>query len=649
MNNKNTSIFDKNTIIGLVLIFAVMFGFSYLNRPSQEQIEAQRRYNDSIAEVSRLQAEEENKRIREEAHTAEIEAELHDDMNPDSIRSQRMMDAFGDFSRSAEGEEKLITLENEQLILKLSTKGGRIYSAQIKGYNDYKDFDEGNETPIYLFDGDESSFGVSFYMYDAKAISTANFFFEAIQDNPLQTTMRLHANTGGYLDFVYTIHEDDYLVDFKIVPNNLEQVFAPTTQNLSLQWEQKIRQQEKGRSFEDRYAYLAYKFLGDDVEKLKESKSEEKNIPTKLKWIGYKDQFFSSVLIAQNSFDIAKLTTLRYDNGTYLKDLKSVSNVAFNPANPEGIDFTFFFGPNKYSLLKEYDKNQFEGQDLQLEKLVPMGWSWLRPFNKYIIIPIFDWLTGFNIPLGLAIFLLTLIIKLGLFPLTYKSLISSAKMRVLKPQVEEITAKFPGQEQAMQRQQKTMELYKQVGVSPMAGCWPMLIQMPFLLALFWFFPTAIELRHEGFLWAKDLSTYDSLISWKASLPIIGNHISLFCLLMSAMTIVSQKITMATTNAGQQAMPGMNMMMYLMPVFMFFFLNSYPAGLNYYYLVSTLITLVLTFGSRLFINEDKLLAKLEKNKKDSAKKPKKKSGFMARLEEAQRQQQAQLKQQKKGKK
>lgn len=653
MNNNNSSgsVFDKNTIIGFILIFAVMFGFSYLNKPSKEQIEAQQRYNDSIAEVRRLQADEQAKALQKEAEARDIEIESNEFANPDSIRQQRLYNVYGDFAAAAEGEEQFVTLENELMIVKLASQGGRIYSVQLKDYTDYINFEEGSDTPIYIFDGEESSFGASFYLYDAKAINTDQFFFEPIRKGSNEVAMRLKTNQGGYLDFIYTIHESDFLIDFKIVPHNMQEVLAPTTQTLSLHWGQKLRQQEKGRSFEERYAYLAYKFTSDDVEKLKESKSEEKTISTKLKWIGYKDQFFSSVLIADNSFDVSKLTSVRYEKGDYLKDLRTVSSVAFNPNNPEGIAFTYFFGPNKYSLLKDYDKNVFEGQDLQLEKLVPMGWSWLRPFNKYIIIPIFDWLTGFGIPLGLAIFLLTLIIKLGLFPLTYKSLISSAKMRVLKPQIDEINQKFPGQDQAMQRQQKTMELYKQVGVSPMAGCWPMLIQMPFLLALFWFFPTAIELRHEGFLWAKDLSTYDSLISWKTEIPllssILGNHISIFCLLMSAATIFSQKISMAMTNTGQQQMPGMNMMMYLMPVFMFFFLNSYPAGLNYYYLISTLITLILNFGSRLFINEEKLLAKLEKNKKNLSSKPaKKKSGFMARLEEAQRQQQALMKEQQK---
>lgn len=654
MNNENKSIFDRNTIIGFILIFAVMFGFSYLNKPSQEQIEASRRYNDSIQLVQQQEAAALAERIRQEAAAKELEAENIGDIDADSMQQQRLQSIYGDFYRSAEGEEQFIAMENDLIEVKLSNKGGRIHSIRLKNFQDHKDFEEGNEENIFLFEGEnESSFNTSFYLSGGKTtVSTSEFYFETVKDSNYQTTMRLRTDKPDqYLDFVYTIHEDDYLVDFRIVPHNIANVFSNTTQALNIQWAQKSRQQEKGRSFEERYTYLAYKFIGDDVEKLKESKSEEKTVSTKLKWVGFKGQFFSSVIIAHDSFDATKLTSLKYEKGEYLKDFKMVSNVAFNPANEEGIAFSYFFGPNKYSLLKDYDKTKFEGQNLQLEQLVPLGWSWLRPVNKYVIIPIFDWLTSFGIGLGLAILLLTIIIKGALFPLTYKSFMSSAKMRALKPQIDEINSKLPGQENAMQRQQKTMELYKQVGVNPMAGCLPLLLQMPFLIALFWFFPTAIELRQEGFLWAKDLSTYDDLISWQANIPILssilGNHISLFCLLMSVVSVVFQKYNMEMTGGGQQQMPGMKMMMYLMPVMMFFFLNSYPSGLNYYYLISTLFTIVQTILFRMFINEEKLLKKLEQNKKNAAKKPaKKKSGFMARLEEAQRQQQAMLKEQQK---
>ena len=310
----------------------------------------------------------------------------------------------------------------------------------------------------------------------------------------------------------------------------------------------------------------------------------------------------------------------------------------------------FYFGPNDYKLLKNYDKTKFERQNLQMEKLVPLGWWLFREVNKWVILPIFDWLTGWCSSLGIAILLLTLIVKICLFPLMYKSFMSSAKMRVLKPQIAAITEKYPGQDNAMTRQQKTMELYNQVGINPMAGCLPMLLQMPILLALFMFFPSAIELRQESFLWASDLSTYDSLVHWDATIPFIskflGNHISLFCLLFSLVTVLNTKFTMDQQSAGTEQMPGMKLMMYTMPIFMFFVLNSYPAGLNYYYLVSTLISIIQMIAFRYFVDDERVLAKLEANKKKG--KTKKKSGFMQRLEEAQRQQQALLKEQQKKK-
>ncbi len=654
--NENKSILDKNTIIGFILIFAVMFGFSYLNKPSEEQLEAQRRQADSIAQVQRdrEQVEQQARELQEASENVSIDNETGEVYtNQDSVRYQRLKSTYGDFALSVEGEESFITLENDNIILTLSNKGGRVYSVRLKDYNDYKDFEAGKDTPICLFDGDEADFGLSFYLFDAKTITTNQLYFETIQDSDKSARMRLKTDDGdGYIDFIYTLHDDDYLVDFSILPHNMENIFAPATQNLTINWNQKVRQQEKGRSFEERYAYLMYKLLNDDVEKLSEGKNDKKDESSKIKWIGYKDQFFSSVLIAENSFDVTKLTSVKYEdkNDPYLKEYNTISNLAYNPKATASINFTYFFGPNKYSMLKGYDKDKFEGQDLKLEKLVPMGWSWLRPINKYIVIPIFDWLISFGMNLGIAIFILTLIIKLGLFPLVYKSFMSSAKMRVLKPQIEVINEKFPGQEQAMQRQQQTMALYKQAGVNPMAGCLPLLLQMPFLIALFWFFPSAIELRHQSFLWVPDLSTYDAIISWDANIPFIswalGNHISLFCLLFTIINIVFQKFNMEATGGGQQQMPGMKMMMYLMPVMMFFFLNSYPSGLNYYYLISTLITVLQTIIFRMVVNEDKVLAKLEANKKKSAKNPKKKSGFMARLEEAQRQQQARLKEQQK---
>ncbi|MDR0547074.1 MAG: membrane protein insertase YidC [Dysgonamonadaceae bacterium] len=630
---------NKNTITGFVLIFLILIGFSYLNKPSQAQLDAQKRYNDSIAAVQQLQqAEEFAKTLAAEQQKA---AETVETL-PDSVRTAQLFDKYGNFSASAEGTEEFVTLENNLMALTLSNRGGRVYSVRLKEYSNYED------STLCLFDGDESDFAFTFITANNDVWSSKDFYFQSLPGtSDYQKVMRLSAGDDRYVDFVYTLHPDDYMVDFNIVPHNLETEFSPAMRSLDLQWMQKLRQQEKGRKFEERYARLTYK-LSDDVEEMRESKDDYKEVSTKLKWIGYKDQFFSSVLIAGENFETARLDS-RYlaNDPDYMKIYSASTSIPYH--SNDSIKLNFYFGPNDYTLLKKYDKTKFAGQNLELEKLVPLGWSLFRAVNKYIIIPIFDWLTSFPISLGLAIFLLTLIIKTALFPLTYKSFMSSAKMRVLKPQIEVITAKYPGQDNALTRQQKTMELYKQVGVSPMAGCLPMLLQMPFLLALFMFFPSAIELRHQSFLWADDLSTFDSLIHWNTQIPFIstylGNHISLFCLLMSLVTILNTKFTMDQQNTGQEQIPGMKLMMYFMPVMMFFFLNSYPAGLNYYYLISTLITIIQTYAFRFFLDEKALLAKLEANKK-KAKPAKKKSGFMARLEEMQRQQQALLKERQK---
>ncbi|GHV56127.1 membrane protein insertase YidC [Bacteroidia bacterium] len=628
---------DRNTIIGFVLILLVLVGFSYLNRPSQEQIEAQRRYQDSIAMVQHQQQVEEmaNAVVAEQQATTI----LNNEEIPDSVKQTRLRDMYGSFSASAQGTEEFITLENDWMEIKLTTKGGRIYSVRLKEYTNYL------EEPLYLFDGDESNFEMTFITANNRVLTTRDFYFEKVSGTDLQTILRLNAGENRSVDFVYTLHPDDYMVDFDVVPNNIQSELSPAMRTLDIQWMQKIRQQEKGRSFEDRYARLVYKYVSDDLEELREGKDDMRDVSNRLKWIGYKDQFFSSVLIAGDNFETARLDSRHLNEGEYLKEYKSSISSPYNIAGTDPVKFNFYFGPNDYTLLKKYDKTKFAGQNLELERLVPLGWSFIRYVNKYIIIPIFDWLTGLNIGLGLAIFLLTLIIKMALFPLTYKSFMSSAKMRALKPQVEAITAKYPGQDNALTRQQKTMEFYKQVGVSPMAGCLPSLLQMPFWIALFWFFPVAIELRHQSFLWASDLSTYDSIIHWSTNIPLIGNHLSLFCVLMSLTQLAFMKYTMDQQSAGQEQMPGMKLMSYFMPVMMFFWFNSYAVGLNYYYLVSTLITVVQTLAFRFFLNEEKLLVKLEANK-SKAKPAKKKSGFMARLEEAQRQQQALLKERQK---
>jgi YidC/Oxa1 family membrane protein insertase len=630
---------DKNTIIGFILIGLILIGFTWLNRPSKEQMEARQRYQDSIASV--MEKIQEQAAILEQGKTDASFSEAAEGFT-DSLRQAQVMNNFGVFAAAVDGTDEAITLENSKIKLQISSKGGRVSSACVKDYLTYE------KEPLILFDGDDSRFNVTFVTATNRVVNTSDLYFTPIKGNdPNSVTMRLNVGEQGRVDFVYTLNPEDYMLNFAIQTSGLNGLLAPSTNSLDIQWSQRMRTLEKGRKLESQYTGLYYKFFADDVEHFGEAKDEDKQLSNRLKWIGYKNKYFTSVLIADASLAATTLSAKQETaDANYLKHFSATTAVAFNITTNESIGFRYFFGPNKYKLLRSYDKEVDADQQLDLDNLVPMGYQWVRPINKYFILPIFDFLSKFMTNYGLIIFLLTLAVKIVLFPLTYKSFMSQAKMRVLRPQVEALKLKFPKKEQSMELQQATMALYSSAGASPLSGCLPMLFQMPILIALYWLFPTSIELRQQAFLWAEDLSTYDAVISWNVNIPFIssfiGNHLSLFCLLMTIVNLVYTKVNMSLTNAGQQQMPGMNMMMYLMPLMFFFMFNQSSAGLSYYFLVSTLITIAQTMLFRLGVNEEKLLAKLEANKK----KPKKKSGFMKRLEEAQRMQQEQLKKQQK---
>lgn len=622
---------DKNTIIGFILIGIVLFGFSWWNRPTPEQLEAQQRYQDSIAQIELAKQAELEK---EKANPVESMASL-----PDSVLQARLQNNFGSFASKMTGSEEIVTLENEKVLVKLSSKGGRVLSAVLKEYDNYKG------EPLTLFADNESAFDLSLITSANQLVHTKDLYFTPVKGaDSHQVIMRLDVSEGSYLDFVYTLNPDDYKMDLSVKATGMNGILSPNMDALNLSWIQDIRQQEKGRTFENRYVELHYKVMGDDVDYLSASGNTSRSMDKDLYWIGFKDMYFSTVLVADEGFKKAQLDSQSHDNGEYLKTFHAQASVPFDLVGTKSTDFHYFFIPNKYALLKDYNDHVADGKELHLEKLVPLGWGIFRWVNQFFVIPLFDFLGGFIDNYGWLIFIMTVIVKLILFPLTYKSYMSSAKMRVLRPQVEEINAQYPNQDQAMERQSKIMELYNRAGASPMSGCLPMLLQLPILVALFMFFPSAIELRHESFLWAEDLSTYDAIVSWNAQIPLIstyfGNHISLFCLLMTITQIVYTKYNMELTNTGQQQMPGMKMMMYLMPIMFMFIFNSYASGLTYYYFISTVITIAQTLFFRYTINEEKLLAKLEENKK----RPMKKSGFMKRLEEAQRMQQEQLKRQ-----
>jgi len=624
---------DKNTITGFVLIGILLFAFSWFNQPSTEQIETQRRYADSIAKI------EQQKQLEEQqTRTSTLPAETS--VLPDSTRTAQLQQTFGGFAEAMTGANESITLENELVEVKFNTKGGHLAYARLKQYETY------DSLPLALFDETQTAFNIALITAANKVINSTDLYFTPIRGNdPNSLTMRLNAGEGAYLDFIYTLPADEYRMDFTIQGTGLNGILAPNTTSFDLTWAQKARQLEKGRKYEERYTALYYKLLSGKVNNLSEAGNDNKNIADRLKWIAYKNKFFSTVLIADEGFGPAVLDSKKVEDPGVLVDFKSSTSIPFDLQGKTPTALHYYIGPNFYGLLNSYDKGLASDQQLDLERLVPLGASIFRVINKYFIIPVFDFLGKYISSYGLIIFLLTLIVKLILFPLTYKSYMSSAKMRVLRPQVEELNAKYPGQENAMERQKATMDLYSRAGASPMSGCVPMLLQMPILIALFMFFPSAIELRHQSFLWASDLSTYDAIISWDAQIPLVstyfGNHISLFCLLMVIVNLAYTKFNMELSNTGQQQMPGMKAMMYMMPLMLLIFFNQFASGLNYYYFISTLITIAQTMLFRFTINEEKLLAKLEENKK----KPMKKSGFMKRLEEAQKAQEEQLRKQK----
>lgn len=629
---------DKNTIIGFILIGVILFLFTWLNRPTQEAIEAQQHYRDSLVRVEQARLEALNQSAKETQQTA---TEMPEDL-PDSVRTERFRQNLSDFAVAAEGTEEFVTLKNDKIEVKISSKGGKISYARLKEYTTW------DKQPLVLFDGaDESDFGITMISANQRVINTSDLYFTPIPSADGQSVvMRLAIDDGRHMDFTYTLEPDNYMIRYTIESAGLNDILTPNTHSLDFTWRQKARKLEHGRKYEDQYTGLYYKYAADDVDKLSESKEDSKQIANRLKWIGYKNKYFATVIIADEAFTATTLESRLLTDTAHLKEFKTTTSVNFDLTSHKRIGFRYFIGPNKYHLLSEYDNGATKEHELSLDELVPMGYKWVRPINKYFVMPIFDFLSRYIASYGLIIFLLTLIVKFVLFPLTYKSYLSTAKMRVLRPQVEELKAKYPKKEQAMELQRATMELYNRAGASPMSGCLPMLLQFPILIALYGLFPTSIELRQQSFLWAKDLSTFDAVFSWNTNIPLItsfmGNHISLFCLLMTIVQIVYSKINMNMSNTGQQQMPGMAMMTYMMPVMFFFMFNQASAGLSYYFLISTLITILQTLSIRFMVNEEKLLAKLEENKK----KPRKRAGWMERMAEMQRKQQAELERQQK---
>ena len=606
---------DKNTITGLVLIALLFIGFSYFSRPSQEQIEAQRKYYDSIEVVNQKIAELEAKAAAatvNEARTA-------------------LADSTSLFFEAANGKQGFTIIQNDLVELTIDNKGGRVYSALLKEYNGQ------DAKPVVLLNGNEASMNFVFYNNKGEAVQTDNYYFDVVNLTDSSVTMRLAADNASYIDFKYKLNPESYLVDFEIDATGMANKLA-ATKYVNIFWTQKARQIEKGYTYEARLSELTYKIKSKSTKSLSNSKDEKKNVEETLDWVGFKNQFFSSVFIADQDFNDVVLNSKVEKQGTgYVKDYSAEMLTYFDPSGQTPTKMNFYFGPNHYKTLTSLDKGREDKWDL--DNLVYLGWPVVREVNKYVIINIFDWLTRWGLGMGIVLLLLTIVVKAAVFPATWKTYLSSAKMRVLKPKIEAINQKYPNKEDAMQKQQETFALYKQYGVNPMGGCLPMLLQFPILMALFMFVPSAIELRQQSFLWVDDLSTYDAFITLPFNVPFLGDHLSLFCLLMTVTNILNTKFMMQQQGDGAyQQMPAMKYMMYFMPVMFFFVLNDYPSGLNYYYFLSTLISVATTIIMRRTTNEEKLLNSLAANKTTPGDMTK---GFMAERLEALQHQQKQL--------
>ncbi|MBQ0049783.1 MAG: membrane protein insertase YidC [Bacteroidales bacterium] len=629
---------DKNTITGFVLIGTVLVGFSYFSRPSKEEIEAQERYNQELREAA----------VRDSIRQA-----TQDSINAiqdDSTRLALRTDSTKAFFNHRDGEEKEIVLKNNKVAVTLNTHGGTLTNATLLG--DYKARDK--KSPVTLLSAERTK--MQLILEGRKElINSEDYYFDAVNQTDSTVTMRLTAANGGTLDFNYKLRPNSFMTDFTVQACNLGEELSLGGNKMKIIWEDYCQQQEKGRSFESRYATLTYKEKDDDSDYVTAMGQNTENIEETLDWVAFKNQFFSCVLIGHDDFTNASLTSNSYDAGDTLKYYCADLQTSFDPTGKKATTMQLYLGPNDYHLLKEHNKMSLSSKDIDLEELVYLGWPLFKWINRFFILYIFDWLSGWGLSMGLVLLLLTILIKVIVYPTTRKSFLSSARMRVLRPKIDALSQKYPKKEDAMKKQQEMMGIYREYGVSPMGGCLPMLIQMPIWIALFNFVPNAIQLRGESFLWADDLSAYDELINWGTDLPLIGDHLSIFCLLFCITNIVNtwismrqQRDQMSTEQAGQ--MKVMRYMMYGMPIMFFFMFNTYSSGLCYYYFLSGLTSILIMWYLRKTTDDKKLLAQLEAYREQHKSDPKKLSGMAARLEAMQKQQEQlrQLKEQQKRK-
>ena len=615
---------DKNTITGLVLMGLLLIGFSWWSQPSSEQ-KAEMMRQDSIAAVMKQKAET-NKKNAEAKHLAEQKA-------------KQEADTTALFHEALQGEAQDIVLKNEKLQLTLNTKGGTVTKAVIKGFEDR----EGNKD-VTLLDEKVHSLNFTLSTKDAN-IATQDLFFQPSAQTDSTVTLTANAGQGKSMVLTYKLGPN-YLLHMSMQVKGMNGLFAPDTKVMNVNWKDKCRQQEKGFTFENRYSTLTYHEEDGGTDKLSEtSEKVDEQIDKKIDWVAFKNQFFSAVMIAKHDFNTgALLTSIPQQKGSgFLKEYEAKLKTFFDPTGQTPSEFEFYFGPNDFRLLNRVEQQSTFNKDLELQRLVYLGWPLFRIINRWFTIYVFDWLSKW-FPMGVVLILITLLLKVITFPMVKKSYMSSAKMRVLKPKLDAATAQYNKPEDQMQKQQAMMAEYSKYGVSPLSGCLPMLIQMPIWIAMFNFVPNAIQLRGESFLWINDLSTYDPVIEWNRNIWLIGDHLSLTCILFCVANVLYSWMTMRQQRdqmVGQQAeqMKMMQWMMYLMPVMFFFMFNDYSAGLNFYYFVSLFFSAAIMWTLRKTTNDEKLLKILEARYEENKANPKKLSGMAARLQAMQEQQQA----------
>lgn len=612
---------DKNTIIGFVLIAALLIGFSWYTKPSEEEI-AQQRKQDSITAIAKQKAEQQ---LETEKQTAQANAAL---ANQDTTKT---------FYKALNGKVQNVVLKNSKLELTLNTKGGVVEKAVIKGFKD----NEGRKD-LTLFDSQNQSLKFMLAGKETNIITTDLYF---IPSNVTDSTVTMTADAGNGKSLVmdYKLGKD-YMLHFSMKANGLSGMFAPNYDKIDIEWTDRCRQQEKGFTFENQHSSLTYHLTDGGTDNLSEtSEKVDKKIEDVIDWVAFKNQFFSAVMIAKDDLGANSLmTSIPQEKGSgYLKHYAAKMKTSFDPTGKNPTELEFYFGPNDFNLLRKVEKQSTFDKELELQRLVYLGWPLFRIINRWFTLYVFDWLTAMNINMGFVLILITLLLKLITYPLVKKSYMSSAKMRVLKPKIEEATKQYNKPEDQMQKQQAMMALYSKYGVSPLSGCLPMLIQMPIWIAMFNFVPNAIQLRGESFLWISDLSTYDPIIEWNKNIWLIGDHLSLTCILFCAANVLYSVLTMRQQKdqmIGAQAeqMKMMRWMTYLMPVFFFFMFNDYSAGLNFYYFISLFFSAAIMWTLRKTTNDEKLLSILEARYQENKNNPQKMSGFAARLEAMQKQ-------------